>query len=49
MVAYKMYKSGFFPDGNGWIRQTNKLIQVISFLDTQILKYQKEMEEKNGR
>lgn len=47
--AYKMFKHGFLPNKNGWLEQSNKLIEMITFIDGEITKHQKEVEEKNAR
>lgn len=44
-----MYKNGFLPNNNGWFSQPNKFIQMMTFIDQEIIRHQREMEEKNGR
>jgi len=44
-----MYKNGFMPNDLGWLNESNKLIEIIGFIDIQIANYKKEVEAKNGR
>jgi hypothetical protein len=48
--SYQMFKKGMLPNFGPWTYQTNKFIEIMTFIDGQILKFQKEMEPKsNGR
>lgn len=49
MMAYKMFKAGFLPSNGGWLNQTNKYIEIMNFLDSEITKFNKEQEVNNGR
>jgi hypothetical protein len=44
-----MYEKGFLPNGTGWMNQPNKFIEVMAFIDSELSKHQREMEQKNGR
>lgn len=45
-----MFKAGYMPgDRPGWLRQANKLIEVVEFIELQLDRYRQEMEVKNGR
>lgn len=44
-----MYKNGFLPNNFGWMKQANKLIEIIGFIDIEIAKHNKESENKNVR
>ena len=46
--AYNMFKNGFLPNSDGWIKQSNKYIEVVSFIDSQV-KLREKQEEENGR
>ena len=48
--AFHLYKKGLLPNGNsGWLHESNKYIEVMTFLDSQVALYQKEMSAKDGR
>lgn len=49
IVAYKMFKNGFLPNAGGWLQQSSKFIQVMTFLEMEISNHEKEMAVKNGR
>jgi len=44
--GYNFYKSGMLPSGNGWLAQTNKFIESISFIEKLILDHS---ENENGK
>lgn len=46
--AYQFFKNGMLPSDGGWMQQSNKFIDVMSFLDGEIEKHKKEM-AKDGR
>ena len=48
-MAYKMYKSGFLVNGNGWINQSNKYIEIMLFIDNQLDRYKRELEKDGQR
>lgn len=35
-ISYKMFKNGFLPNEGGWLRQPNKFIQAMLFIDSEI-------------
>lgn len=47
-IAYKMFKNGFLPNKGGWMQQSFKFIQIMSFIDSEITKHQQQMAVKNG-
>ena len=49
LKAYQMYKKGFLPSDPRWIKNTNKLIEILGFIDIEIANHQQEVEAKNGR
>lgn len=49
LQAYRMYQNGFLPSDTGWMKNPNKLIEIIQFIDVEMANHQKEVEEKNGR
>lgn len=46
--AFQMFKAGFLPNAGGWLCQTQKFIEVVLFIDTQMKRYENEV-AKNGR
>lgn len=48
-IAYEMFKNGFLPNDGGWLKQSNKFIQVVTFLSTQIRAHEKQQAVKNGK
>lgn len=49
ITAYQMMTKGFLPNGNGWLYQSNKLMEILKFIDIEIANHNKEVEEKNAR
>ena len=45
IIAYKMFKSGFLPNNGGWLQQTNKFIQFMTYIDSEV----SNKGEANGR
>jgi hypothetical protein len=46
--AYNLYKNGFLPVEGGWLKQTNKFIEVMSFIETTLMEQEKQEAQKNG-
>lgn len=44
--AYNFYKSGILPNGNGWLKETNKFIEIILFIERKI---SEDLKEKNAK
>lgn len=44
--AYNLYEKGFLPNGNGWLQESNRLLDALSIINRQI---QKLWQEKNKR
>jgi hypothetical protein len=44
-----MYTRGFLPNKQGWLQQSNKFIEIVSFIDLEIERHHKEQEERNVR
>lgn len=42
-----MYKNGFLASNGGWLDQSNKYIEIVTFIDAEITRHNKEAEEKN--
>lgn len=49
LVTYRMFKNGFLPSNDGWLKQSNKFIQFMNFIDAEVTSHNKEQAEKNGR
>lgn len=46
ITAYNLFKNGILPNAGGWLDQSTKFVDVICFIDSEIMKHNK---EKNGR
>jgi hypothetical protein len=44
-----MFKNGFLPMLGGWLNQSNKFIEVVSFIDDKITEHNNKEALKNGR
>jgi len=40
--AFSFYERGYLPNGNGWAREGNKLIEAISLIQKELSKIKKE-------
>lgn len=42
LTAYNLYKNKIMPTEKGWLYQSNKYIDVMLFIDSEIAKHEKE-------
>ena len=51
LLAYRMFKEGYLPNGGskGWLHEVNKFVKVMTFIESQVLMYQKQREEEYAR
>lgn len=42
---------GYLPNGNskGWLHESNKYVRTMTFIEAQVLRFQKEKDEEYGR
>lgn len=46
ILAYRHYKNGYLPnDSAGWLKQCAKFLEVMYFIDSEIMKHEKEVTE----
>lgn len=49
ILGYRMFKNGFPPNDGGWIRWPSKYLEVMYFIDSEMAKHERQVQEKNGR
>lgn len=47
--AYQMFKNGILPNTGGWLNQTNKFIEIMTFIEGRVFIFNNEMRVGNGR
>lgn len=46
--AYRQYKNGFLPEAGGWMAQTMKFIELMSFIDSTYEGMEQREREEHG-
>jgi len=51
MQAYSMFKNGYLPNGNGYVNESFKYVEVMNFIDSKsaYLQEQEERRKSNGK
>jgi hypothetical protein len=45
-MSYNIYKNGILPNAGGWLDQSYKYINIMTFIDAEIMNHQR---EQNGK